>query len=426
MRQPRGGPAVVVDGTPICTLSLKKQTMNNQSKPSLLTLLSLLICVNAFGQTPVEGLRYPDTRKVDQIDTYFQKVVEDPYRWLEDDRSEETADWVTRQNETTFSYLKAIPFRNDVRKRLEKLWNYEKYSAPFKEGKFTYFFKNNGLQNQSVLYRELSGSNNAPEVFLDPNQFSKDGTSSLAGIQFSEDGSLCAYQISEGGSDWRKVVVMDAVSRKLLGDTLYDVKFSSLSWKGQEGFFYCSYDKPKDGSALSGKTQYHKLFYHRMGKPQNTDELVFGGEKQPYRYLGGVVSEDNRWLFISAAQATYGNELYIRDLSVKNAPIRPMITGLDFESDVVHVEGEQIYILTNFKAPNRRLMVVSAKDPSLKSMARTNSGNRISLVGNGCRRIPYGYLSQGRRIAGHSVRFAGPKDSRSSASRFGDGFWFWC
>lgn len=338
--------------------------MPNLPNPGFLALIPFLLGMNAYGQSPVEGLRYPDTRRVDQIDTYFQKVVEDPYRWLEDDRSEETADWVTRQNETTFSYLKAIPFRNDVRKRLEKLWNYEKYSAPFKEGKFTYFFKNNGLQNQSVLYRELSGSNNAPEVFLDPNQFSKDGTSSLAGIQFSEDGSLCAYQISEGGSDWRKVVVMDAVSRKLLGDTLYDVKFSSLSWKGQEGFFYCSYDKPKDGSALSGKTQYHKLFYHRMGKPQNTDELVFGGEKQPYRYLGGVVSEDNRWLFISAAQATYGNELYIRDLSVKNAPIRPMITGLDFESDVVHVEGEQIYILTNFKAPNRRLMVVSAKDPS--------------------------------------------------------------
>ncbi|MBM3446962.1 MAG: S9 family peptidase, partial [Bacteroidetes bacterium] len=273
-------------------------------------LLTLLSSPNTAGQAPAESLRYPDTKRVDQLDNYFGKVVEDPYRWLEDDRSEETAEWVSRQNETTFGYLKAIPYRADVRKRLEKLWNYEKYSAPFKEGKYTYFFKNNGLQNQSVLYREISGSNASPEIFLDPNNFSKDGTSSLAGIQFSEDGSLCAYQISEGGSDWRKVVIMDVLKRKLLGDTLFDVKFSSLSWKGQEGFFYSSYDKPKDGSALSGKTQHHKLYYHRMGKPQREDELIFGGEKQPYRYLGAVVSEDNRWLFISAAQATYGNELY--------------------------------------------------------------------------------------------------------------------
>ncbi|MFM7496843.1 MAG: S9 family peptidase, partial [Bacteroidota bacterium] len=330
--------------------------------------------------TQAQPLNYPETRKVDQIDTYFGQVVEDPYRWLEDDRSEETADWVHRQNELTFSYLKQIPFRDNMRKRLEKLWNYEKYSAPFQEGEYTYFYKNNGLQNQSVLYRELTSKPGQSEVFLDPNQFSKDGTSSLAGIQFSMDGSHCAFQISEGGSDWRKVVVLNTKTRKQIGDTLIDVKFSSLAWKGQEGFFYSSYDKPLQGSALSGKTQFHKLYYHRLDQPQKADELVFGGEARPYRYVGAVVSEDSRYLFVSAAQATYGNELYYKDLRVKNSPILPIIQGLENETDVVHTEGDTVYLLTNLKAPNRRLVWTRLQSPDPKAWQDVISETEFPLT----------------------------------------------
>ena len=185
-----------------------------------------------------------------------------------------TKDWVQKENELTNSYLGQIPFRDNIKKRLTELWNYEKFSAPFKEGEYTYFYKNDGLQNQSVLYRQKGVG--APEVFLNPNEFSKDGTTSLAGIDFTKDGSLCAFQISEGGSDWRKVIVLDTKTKKQIGDTLMDVKFSGTSWKGNDGFYYSSYDKPKAGSQLSGMTQNHKLYYHKLGTDQKNDILVFG------------------------------------------------------------------------------------------------------------------------------------------------------
>ena len=223
------------------------------------------------------ALDYPETRKdTTVIDDYFGTEVADPYRWLEDDTSEETANWVKAQNKVTFDYLGTIPYRDAIKERLTALWNYEKFSAPFKRGDYTYFYKNDGLQNQYVIYREKNEGGEV-EVFLDPNQFSKDGTTSLAGLSFTEDGTLAAYQISEGGSDWRKVIVIDAVSQEILEDTLIDVKFSGLSWRGNEGFYYSSYDKPKEGSELSGLTQFHKLFFHELGQKQSDDELIFGG-----------------------------------------------------------------------------------------------------------------------------------------------------
>src|SRR5690606_5067590 len=191
--------------------------------------------------------KYPETTKGNQIDEFFGVKVADPYRWLEDDLSNDTKNWVEVQNKTTFEYLDQIPFRDKLNKQLTELWNYEKISAPFKEGDYTYFYKNDGLQQHSVLYR--TGKNGKDEIFLDPNSFSKDGSVSLAGISFSKDGSLCAYQISEGGSDWRKVIVLKTADKKQVGDTLRDVKFSGTSWKGNEGFYYSSYDKPK-GSEL--------------------------------------------------------------------------------------------------------------------------------------------------------------------------------
>jgi prolyl oligopeptidase len=311
---------------------------------------------------PLMKVNYPETKTIDHTDNYFDSIVPDPYRWLEDDRSTETGEWVKSQNEVSFDYLNKIPFRGAIRERLAKLWDYEKYSAPFKEGDYTYFYKNDGLQNQYVLYRQKG--ENTPEVFLNPNDFSTDGTTSLSGIDFSLDGTRAAYQISEGGSDWRKVIVLDAMSKNILEDTLLDVKFSGLAWKGSEGFYYSSYDKPKEGSALSGKTQYHKLFYHTLGTPQSADLLVFGGEKTPRRYIGAFVTEDQQYLVITAAVSTSGNELYIKSLKNSNAPIVNVINHFDKEHQVVHSEGDWIYIYTTLQAPNGRLVKVKASNPA--------------------------------------------------------------
>ncbi|MFN9690004.1 MAG: prolyl oligopeptidase family serine peptidase [Bacteroidota bacterium] len=311
---------------------------------------------------PLMKVNYPETKTIDHTDNYFDSIVPDPYRWLEDDRSTETGEWVKSQNDVSFDYLNKIPFRGAIRERLAKLWDYEKYSAPFKEGDYTYFYKNDGLQNQYVLYRQKG--ENTPEVFLNPNDFSTDGTTSLAGIDFSLDGTRAAYQISEGGSDWRKVIVLDAMSKNMLEDTLLDVKFSGLAWKGSEGFYYSSYDKPKEGSALSGKTQYHKLFYHKLGTAQSGDQLVFGGEKTPRRYIGGFVTEDQQFLVITAAVSTSGNELYIKSLKDKNSPIVQVVDNFEKEHQVVHSEGDWIFIYTTLNAPNGRLVKVKASNPA--------------------------------------------------------------
>jgi prolyl oligopeptidase len=311
---------------------------------------------------PLMKVNYPETKTIDHTDNYFDSIVPDPYRWLEDDRSMETGEWVKSQNEVSFDYLNKIPFRGAIRERLAKLWDYEKYSAPFKEGDYTYFYKNDGLQNQYVLYRQKG--ENTPEVFLNPNDFSTDGTTSLAGIDFSVDGSKSAYQVSEGGSDWRKVIVLDAMSKNMLEDTLLDVKFSGLAWKGSEGFYYSSYDKPKEGSALSGKTQYHKLFYHKLGTPQSADLLVFGGEKTPRRYIGAFVTEDQQYLVITAAVSTSGNELYIKSLKNSNSPIVEVIDNFEKEHQVVLSEGDWLFIYTTLNAPNGRLVKVKVSNPA--------------------------------------------------------------
>ena len=320
----------------------------------------LLTGIMAHAQKSAFKGQYPATLKTSQSDVYFGNKVDDPYRWLEDDMSANTKKWVIAQNEVTSDYLSKIPFRDAIKKRLKELWNYEKYSAPFKEGGYTYFYKNDGLQNQSVLYRQKG--NETPVVFLDPNKFSSDGTSSLQGISFTKDGSLAAYQVSEGGSDWRKVIVIDTKTGKKVDDTLFDVKFSGTSWFKNEGFYYSSYDKPK-GSQLSEKTQIHKLYYHKLGTPQSSDKLIFGGEETPRRYIGGGVTEDENFLIISAANATYGNELYIKDLSVPGSAIMPVVTGFDNEQDVVYAENRKLYILTNQGAPNRKLVVTDAGSP---------------------------------------------------------------
>jgi prolyl oligopeptidase len=314
-------------------------------------------------------LTYPETKKEVVLDTFFEQVVEDPYRWLEDDRSEETADWVKRQNEVTFGYLDQIPYRKDLKDRLTKIWNYEKVGTPFTEGDYTYFYKNDGLQNQSVLYRK-KGADSEAEIFLDPNTFSEDGTVSLAGLSFTKDGSLAAYSISEGGSDWRKIIVIETENKTQVGDTIVDVKFSGISWKKSEGFYYSSYDKP-DGSELSAKTDQHKLYYHKLGTPQNQDQLVFGGkDSEKHRYIGGSVSDDGSFLFISASNTTSGNKLFIQDLRVPNGAIETILGHEDSDTYPIDNVGDRLVMTTDLGAPNRK--VVTATYPNLSPESWTD------------------------------------------------------
>ncbi|MCB0468823.1 MAG: S9 family peptidase, partial [Aequorivita sp.] len=313
----------------------------------------------------VISVTYPQTKKVDTVDTYFGEEVKDPYRWLEDDRSAETAEWVKAENEVTFDYLNKIPFREELKGRLSDLWNYEKVGPPFKEGDYTYFYKNDGLQNQYVLYRYKTGEDpSTAEVFLDPNTFKEDGTISLGETSFSKDGSKLAYSISEGGSDWRKVLVMNTETRKLIGDTLKDIKFSGLSWKGEDGFYYSSYDKPK-GSELSAKTDQHKVYYHKMGTPQSADQLIFGATpEEKHRYIGANVTEDNKFLIMRACTSTSGNKLFIKDLSKHDSKFVTILDNTDTDSYVLENVGSKLYIVTNLDAPNRKIVTVDASNPT--------------------------------------------------------------
>lgn len=324
--------------------------------------LTVLISMTAAAQNQAAFTgKYPSTKTVAQRDDFFGTIVSDPYRWLENDMADDTKAWVTEQNNVTQDYLRQIPFIDAIKKRLTELWNYEKYSAPFKEGDYTYFYKNDGLQNQAVLYRQKD--NSEADIFLDPNKFSADGTTSLSGLEFTKDGSLAAYTISVGGADWNKLIVINAVNNQLLEDTL-EVKFSGIAWKGNEGFYYSRYDKPKEGSQLSGITDQHKLFFHKLGTKQDEDILIFGGEKIPRRYIGAYVTEDQQFLVITAANATYGNELYIQDITKKDAPITAVVTGFETEQYVVCSKDGKLYISTNMHAPNTKLIVTDAATPT--------------------------------------------------------------
>jgi prolyl oligopeptidase len=321
-----------------------------------ITLTAIVCTLVMNAQTKIT---YPETKKIDHVDTYFGEKINDPFRWLEDDRSAETGTWVKMQNDVTYRYLSDIPLKNQLKSRMEKLWNYEKISAPFKEGNYTYYYKNNGLQNQSVLFRK--DTNGKEELFLDPNTFSKDGTTSLGGISFSKDGSLVAYEISEGGSDWRKVIVLDTKTKKIIGDPLVDVKFSGLAWYKNEGFYYSSYDKPV-GSELSAKTDQHKLYYHKLKSAQKSDKLIFGGDIKR-RYVGGSVSDDENYLFISAANSTSGNELYYLDLSKPGSKIVTLIDNYENDNGVLDNKGSKLFLVTNFNAPNKRVVTFDLSNP---------------------------------------------------------------
>ncbi len=322
--------------------------------------VSLLFFTNAYSQK-MNKLTYPKAEKGTQIDNYFGENVVDPYRDLEND-SKATQKWVDEEVNFSQDYLSKIPFRNDIKDQLKHIWNYEKVSAPFKEGDYNYYYKNDGLQAQSVLYRNSRKLRSA-EVFLDPNKFSEKGTTSLSQISFNKNGNLAAYSISEGGSDWNKIIIIDAETKKQIDDTLVDVKFSGIAWKGDEGFYYSSYDKPKEGTVLSGMTDKHKVYFHKLGTKQSEDQLIFGGDKMPRRYLSANVSEDGRFLIITAANATNGNELYVKDLT-KNGEFINLIKGFDVNANIVDTVGDELYIFTDKDAPNMRLVKTNINTPT--------------------------------------------------------------
>jgi prolyl oligopeptidase len=306
---------------------------------------------------------YPETQQKEVVDTYFDTEVKDPYRWLEDDSSKETEAWVKEQNKTTYSYLDSIPFREALKKRYTKLINYEKISAPRKRGQYEYFYKNDGLQNQYVIYRQKEDEK--AEVFLDPNKFSEDGTVSMgSGLSFSDNKKTVAYAISEGGSDWRKIVIMDVASKEVVEDTLVDVKFSGISWKENDGFYYSSYDKPK-GSELSEKTDQHKLYYHKLGTSQKEDKVIYGAtEAEKHRYVGGGVTEDGNYLFIYPRVSTSGTKLLMKDLTKPDSKIVTILDNTNTDSYVIENVGSKLYIMTNMNAPNQKIVTVDASNPA--------------------------------------------------------------
>ena len=331
--------------------------------PVLFASAIFVSCKEEIKQRNIE-VNYPETTKNVVIDTIFGTEVVDNYRWLEDDRSKETESWVKTENEVTFDYLNKIPYREQLKSRLTELWNYEKVGTPFKEGGYTYFYKNDGLQNQYVVYRKKGDKE---EVFLDPNTFSEDATTSLGTLSFSKDGKTVAYSISEGGSDWRKIIMMDATSKLIKEDTLVDVKFSGISWYKNEGFYYSSYDKPK-GSQLSAKTDQHKLYYHKLGTSQKNDPVIFGEKaSEKHRYVGGYLTEDNKYLVITASTSTSGNKLFIKDVSVENSKLITVIDNFDSDTYVKENRESKLYLVTNLKAANKKVVTVDAANPTVEN-----------------------------------------------------------
>src|SRR5882672_4120642 len=254
-------------------------------KKSLITSLTIILfalVVSQITATAQQPIQYPKTRKVDHVDNYHGTEVADPYRWLEDDNSEETAKWVEEQNKLTFGYLEKMPYRAKIKERLERLYNYPKIGAPFRKGELYFFSKNDGLQNQSVIYVQ-KGLDGKPEVFIDPNKWSEDGTARLNALALSKDGKYAAYGVSLSGSDWQEYRVMEVATRNVLPDTLKWVKVSSLAWQG-DGFYYSRYPEPQKGHELSTKNENHQVYFHKVGTAQSEDELVYQDSAHPQRF----------------------------------------------------------------------------------------------------------------------------------------------
>ena len=331
-------------------------------KMTLLLVLASVVLAFAACQKEAARLTYPVTKKVDQVDDYFGTKVADPYRWLEDDNAEEVLAWVEAQNAVTFGYLETIPYRPEIKARLTEIYDYPRYSSPFRAGEHYFFYKNDGLQNQSVCYIQ-KGLDGEPEVFLDPNTLSADGTVRAGLIGPSGDDRYVAVSRGEAGSDWSEIRVMEIATKRELPDRVQWVKFSGAAWHG-EGFYYSGYDKPAPGDELQAKNEYQKVFYHKLGDPQEKDTLVWEDREHPLRYVGAGTTEDERYLFLVLSEGTSGSELYIRDLTKKDSKFDLLVKGFEFDSSPIEVVDGWVLVYTNEDAPNFRVVAVDPKDPA--------------------------------------------------------------
>ena len=342
---------------------------------------------------------YPETKKQDVVDDYFGVQVADPYRWLENDTAADVKAWVEAQNAVTNDYLKKIPFRTALNEHLTAMWDFPKYGTPTRKGDRYFFMKNDGLQNQYVLYTQI-GLDGEPEVLLDPNTLSEDGTVALAGTGLSNDGKYLAYQIAKAGSDWNEIFVMNVATKEQLPDHIEWVKFSGASWLGN-GFFYSAYDKPQEGKALSGKNQFHKVYFHKLGTSQTDDVLMYEDKKQPDWNFGMGVTEDETYQFLSVSESTSGNKLYVKETNNPKATFIPISENFDNDFSVIDVLNGKILVMTNYKAPKYRLLSIDPKQPTEEHWTELIPENEtvlegITLIGG---KIVANYLRDAHSVA---------------------------
>ena len=324
--------------------------------PFLFIAACLLVAFAFMVNEPIK-LNYPLTRKTDTVDTYFGTKIPDPYRWLEDDRSEETGAWVKAQNKVTLDYLATIPFREKLKQRLTKIWNFAKVSAPFKKGKNYFFYKNDGIQNQSVLYVQ-TGLKGSPKILLDPNTLAADGTASLGGLGISKSGKYLAYSINRAGSDWSEIYTMEIETGKKLADEIKWVKFSDIAWKG-DGFYYSAYDAPKaGGSELSNKNEFHKVYYHKIGDVQSKDVLIYEDKKNPLRNFSAGITEDEKILLLYGSESTSGISLSVKELDKPNSDFIPLVNNFENNYGIIHNEGTKLFVVTDKGAPKYQLLEI--------------------------------------------------------------------
>ncbi|MCO4292785.1 prolyl oligopeptidase family serine peptidase [Solitalea sp. MAHUQ-68] len=328
-------------------------------KKHYLLLMALIAGISANAQQK-NMIKYPDTKKDNTTDNYFGTTIADPYRWLENDTAADVKEWVKAENQVTQGYLSQIPYRDKIKQRLTELWNYPKYSAPFKKGDNYFFYKNDGLQNQAVLYYQ-KGLTGTPKVFLDPNKLSADGTVALNNINFSKDNKYAAIGTTASGSDWVEIKVIDVATQQPTGDVIKWVKFSGANWC-KDGFYYSRYDEPVAGKEFSNQNQFQKIYYHKMGTPQSADELIYQDKDHPLRYFGAGVTEDERFLIVVSSEGTHGTEVYWKDLT-KGGDFKLLFKGFEFDYDVIDNDGDRLLVLTNNNASNFRVISVDPNNP---------------------------------------------------------------
>lgn len=318
------------------------------------TLLFSIAILIGFSSCKNSTIKYPETKKVDQVDEYFGVKIEDPYRWLENDRSDETEAWVKAQNEVTQNYLAAIPYKDKIKERLTELYAFETINSPIKKGDKYFYFKNDGVQDQPVLYMQ-SSDGSEPVVLIDPNKLSEDGTVAMSkNFSISNDGKYIAYQIARGGSDWHEILVKNIETGEELEDHLKWVKFSDIAWF-KNGFYYSRYPEAEQGDELSNVNRYHKVYYHKLGENAEKDNVVFENKDYPLRNYSAQVSTDEKYLFVYETESTSGNNLYVKNLE-KNDDFVKLTTGFNYDYNVIDQVGDNLYVLTNFNAPKYKLV----------------------------------------------------------------------